>query len=53
MLENADLSILADVLIEIISNYFVLCIIFYYFYQSSFFFPFSYCNQNVRYDENF
>ena len=50
MLEISDLGLFADVLIEIISSYFILCEVFL---SSSFFFHFSYCDQNIRYDEKF
>ena len=50
MLEISDLSIFSVVLIEIIYNYFVLCAVFLWI---SFFSPFSYCDQNIRYDEKY
>ena len=50
MLEISDLSLFADVLIEIIYNYFILCAVLL---SSSLFFHFSYCDQNIRYDEKF
>ena len=50
MQEIPGLSIFSDVLIEIIYDYLVLCAVFL---SSSFFFPFSYRDQNIRYDEKF
>ena len=50
MLEISDLGLFADVLIEIIYNYFILCPVLL---SSSFFFHFSSCDQNIRYDEKF
>ena len=50
VLEIPDLSIFADVLIEMIYDYFIICAVFL---SGSFFFPFSYCDQNIRHDEKF
>ena len=50
MREIFNLGLFADVLIEIIYNYFMLCAVLL---SSSFFFHFSYCDQNIRYDEKF
>ena len=50
MLEVFNLGLFADVLIEIIYNYFILCAALL---SSSFFFHFSCCDQNIRYDEKF
>ena len=50
MLEIYDLGLFADVMIEIIYNYLILCAVLL---SSSFFFHFSYCNQNIRYDKKF
>ena len=50
MPEIPDLSIFTDVLIEIIYDYFVPCAVFL---SSSFIFPFSHCDQNIRDDEKF
>ena len=50
MLEICDLGLFADILMEIIYNYFILCAVLL---SSSLFFHFSYCNQNIRYDEKF
>ena len=48
MLEIPDLSMFADVLIEVIYDYFVLRAVFL---SSSLIFPFSNCDQNIRYDK--
>ena len=48
MLEIPDLSMFADVLIEVIYDYFVLRAVFL---SSSLIFPFSNCDQNIRHDK--
>ena len=52
MLEISNLGLFADILIEIFYNYFILCLVLL---SNSLLvlLHFSYCDQNIRYDEKF